>query len=106
MAVVQEQPWEVYRGSEPTFTFDVAITNGGDNRVFYMRFGRKGASAQLEKTMSESNSTATSVRVTTSLSASETAALKETLVDYQVVCSSPYDVVAEGKLEMLPMIKP
>lgn len=106
MAVIYEEPWEVYRNSEPTFTFDVSITGGGDNRVFYFRVGRAGSPSQIQKTMTETNNTGTSVTVTTSLSEAETNSLKETLVDFQVICSSPYDVVTEGKLRMRPMIRP
>lgn len=106
MAVIYTDPFTIYRGSEPVFSFLVTIEDGGDNRVFYFRLGRLGAPAQLQKTMTESGSTATTVTVQTSLSANETTAIKEATIDFQVICSNPLDVVTEGKLKVLPMIRP
>lgn len=105
MAIIYTDPFTIYRGSEPTFTFIVAITNGGTDREFYFRVGRVGAPAQVQKTMTETNSTSTHVTVTASLSASETAAIKESLVDFQVICTNPLDVVTDGKLTVMPMIR-
>lgn len=105
MAIIYTDPFDIYRGSEPVLTFIVAITGGGTDREFYFRIGKAGAPAQVQKTMTETNSTATHVTVTVSLSASETAALRESLVDFQVICSSPLDVVTDGKLRVLPMIR-
>ncbi len=105
MAVVYDTPIPLYRGSNPTITAAVTITNGGTGRVFYLRLGRLGSVAQLEKTMTESNSTATTVDLSVTLAEAETAALKGDLVDFQIISSDPVDVLTEGKFKMLPMLR-
>jgi len=105
MSITYENPISLYRGSNPTINATVTITNGGTNRVFYLRLGRLGSVAQLEKTMTESNSTATSVDLSVTLAEAETAALKGDLVDFQIISSNPVDVLTEGKFKMLPMLR-
>jgi hypothetical protein len=105
MAVIYTDPYTVYRGSEPVFSFTITIDGGGTDRVFYFRVGRLGAAALIEKTMTETDSTGTSVVVTCSLTEAETEEMKQTVMDFQIICSSPLDVVTEGKLRMLPMIR-
>lgn len=105
MAIIYPNLIDVYRGSAPTFVIEATLTGGGDNRIFYLRFGRLGAVAQLQKLLTETNDTGNSVTLTASLTAAETIALLGDVVDFQVISTNPEDVLTEGKIKLKPIIR-
>lgn len=96
---------DLWRGSEPTLYCSVSIIGGGTDRAFYLRIGALGAKAYLEKTMAESNSTDTAVDLDIALTADETNGIPADIVDFQIISTSPVDVLLEGKFKMRKMIR-
>lgn len=91
-------PITIYVGSEQTITTSVTIANGGTGRTFSFRVGPKGTiSPYLNLTMTESNSSATGVDLSVTLSAANTAAILGN-TDFQICTDSPKAVLAEGKI--------
>jgi hypothetical protein len=105
MAVVYTNPIDVYRGSAPAFVVQATIVGGGTGRTFYLRFGRLGAVAQLQKLMTETNDTPTSVTLTVALTEAETTALLGDVVDFQVISTNPTEVLTEGKIKLKPILR-
>jgi len=105
MATVYETPFDIWRGTEVVVTVAAAITAGGDAKVFYLRVGKIGAKAQVQKTMTESDNTSTSVNLSCTLTATDTNAIKDSVIDFQVVVDSPSDVLTEGKFRMRGMLR-
>lgn len=106
MAKIVDTPVDMWRGTEPTIRATVNVLGGGTDREFYLRINKLGAKAQIDKLMTESNSTSTSVDLSVSLTESETNSIKQTLADFEIVCTNPIDVLLEGKFNMRPMIRP
>lgn len=105
MARIIEDPIDLWRGTEPTITCKANIDGGGTGRAFVFRIGRLNASAYLEKTMTETNNTATSVDLSVALTALETDGITRQLVDFQILSDNPIDVILEGKFKMRGIIR-
>ena len=105
MAIVYTNPIDVFRGSASTFVVQATIAGGGTGRTFYLRFGRLGAVAQLQKLMTESNDTASSVKLTVTIDEAETTALLGDMVDFQVISTNPTEVLTEGKIRLKPILR-
>ncbi len=106
MAVIIDEPIDMWRGTEPTIRAPGTVADGGgDDKIFHLRFGRLGAKAHLQKTMTESNSTSTTVDLAVTLTEAETNGLKEAIVDFQIVTDNPIDVLLEGKFRMRGLIR-
>lgn len=106
MAVVMKNPVDMWKGTQPTIRVRINITGAGEGRVFWLRFGALDAPAYLQKTMSETPDGDNIVICESTLTEAETKGMPNKLMDFQVISSSPLDVLLEGKFNMKPMIRP